>query len=259
MGHKCHWTEGFYFLLALAGGAIFAVDFFKLGRIPDKVAPVLLITAAAISCYLAHKLVAAKRLAATLALMDADLQRIQMENERTQAYQNEKKAQNAEMEAKLAEMEKAQTLLKGATNGLEDIKAQNQALVDKRGKLLEQRRQKAEDMLEDMENLDEAGFHSAKLQLKDRMMMYFLELADPLTREIEVGSEGWHMLQQKLEHNYMTLPENAAEIAGDDGTMDRREFMEFAHQFLDYHFERLKTARDRIIALDCLLANDGEL
>jgi len=179
-----------------------------------------------------------KRIAAAAEMLEADVRAFKAENERAQKMQVEKRKQDAEMKAKVADLQKAELILKGSVNGLEDIQKQENEMLKEREELLKQRRVLAAALQKDMDELWKSTIQAATEELTERAELYFAE-SDVDGNGITVGSDEWKRLAALMLKNGVVLDPKAA---GDDGNMDESEFQEFLDKTLKGHFTALDAA-----------------
>ena len=123
---------------------------------------------------------------------------------------------------------------------MENVKQQNEAMLDDRGELLQKRRKLAVDMKKTMADLNSATLLMAREEMSKRMLIYFEDNAE--NGEIVVGSDAWLLFKKLTESLCIELDETAA---GEDGTLDRFEFEQWVDWTMDYHFQRLEKAVKR--------------
>lgn len=249
MGHHFHWSE-LYFFLALVAGVVFAVDsganFTGLqpvnGEGGDATLPlafcIVYALTAGVGTMFIWNLVSLKRVAACADMMAKEVETLKYENERARNMQQQKREQDEQMKAQLANLEKAELLLKGSVNGLEDVKAQQEEMMAEREEMLEQRRELAGKLEKDMKDLFKSTIEQAREELTDRAELYFKH-ADQDDDGIEVGGDEWKCLEDLMTQNGIVL--NTA-AAGDDGIMDANEFSKWLDTTLRYHFDELAIA-----------------
>jgi len=234
-GHKFHWSEFFFF--AMCG---VAVVFFIIPSVPliPIIACAVYAAVGGIAIAFVWNLASIKRIAAAAEMLEADVRAFKAENERAQKMQGEKRKQDAEMKAKVADLQKAELILKGSVNGLEDIQKQENEMLKEREELLKQRRTLAAALEKDMADLWKSTIEAATQELSERAELYFAE-SDVDGNGITVGSDEWKRLSALMEKNGIHLDPKAA---GDDGNMDQNEFEEFLEKTLKIHFTALEQA-----------------
>lgn len=243
LGHRFHWAE-FVFFLGMAGGIFFAIDMSSdiTGLKENETFPLVLCViyaaVAALGTALVWNLVSLKRVAACADMMKKEVEVLRAENQRARNMQEEKRKQDSQMKDQLANLEKAELLLKGSVTGLEDVQKQNEEMMADRLEMLEQRKELAGKLEEDMKVLFRATIEQAREELTDRAELYFKH-ADRDNDGIEVGGTEWAELEDLMTQNGIVL--NTA-AAGDDGIMDAVEFSHWLDTTLKYHFDELSVA-----------------
>lgn len=241
--HQWHWSEYLFILLTICGIAFSIGNFTGAFEVPGIVVASMFCGSSAIGISLVWNLISIKRLAAATALLEKDVNRFENLNKEQTEMQARKKAQDEEMKAKLADMEKASMLLGASVKTLDDVQAQEEDMLKERMELLERRKALVVEMQKDMTDLNELALEAAKIELRERCVMYFLK-ADEDGDGMEVGSTEWNTLSDLLQDNGIPIDASAA---GADGNLSEEEFNEFLDTTLDAHFFVLRQA-----VLDCL-------
>jgi len=234
-GHHFHWAEIFFFLM-IGGGAVFL--FLPQLPLTGIIACAIYAAVGGIATAFVWNLVSIKRIAAAAEMLEGDVKAFQAENERARGMQAEKRKQDAEMKAKIADLQKAELLLKGSVNGLQDIEKQEQEMLKEREELLAQRRVLAGKLEKDMADLWTTTIQAATEELCQRAELYFAE-SDADGDGITVGSDEWTRLSKLMAKNGIKLD---AAAAGDDGNMQEAEFQDFLDKTLKTHFTNLEQA-----------------
>jgi len=171
-------------------------------------------------------------------MIEGDVRVFKAENERAKGMQVEKRRQDAEMKAKVADLQKAELLLKGSVNGLQDIQKQEDEMLKEREQLLQDRRKLAAKLEKDMADLWKSTIQAATLELTSRAELYYEE-SNADGGGITVGSDEWKKLEELMRKNGIALDPDAA---GADGNLSEVEFQEFLDKALKTHFVSLEQA-----------------
>lgn len=240
-GHHFHSAE-ISFMLFTIGGFVFLAMGSMAGSVDNVVfqwAAVITYTASAsLALSLIWNLASIKRIAAAADMLAGDVETFKQENQRARGMQQEKRRQDDEMKAKVGDLQKAEVLLKGSVEGLEDIKKQEEEMLGEQMAMLEARKELCDKLKQDMEDLNEQTLAEAKEELHTRCTLYFEE-HDEDDDGMDVGSDDWKVLEALLKENGIKLDATAA---GDDGHLTHDEFQDFLEDTLATHFEKLKIA-----------------
>lgn len=240
-GHTFHPAEVSFMLFILAGVGMLVATFVSASldnSLFRYVAGISYCASAAFALSLIWNLASIKRIAAAAEMLAGDVETFKQENQRARTMQIEKRRQDDDMKEKVGDLQKAQVLLKGSVESLEDIKKQEEDMLKDQMAMLESRRELCKKLQTDMEDLNEQTLAEAKEELHTRCTLYFEE-NDQDENGMEVGSTEWNHLEKLLNTNGIKI---SATAAGGDGHLSHEEFQEFLDDTLVTHFDELKKA-----------------
>jgi len=266
MGHHFHWAEIAFALGIIAGLVMIIIGGMITKDLIITIFYMVYIAAGLTACALIFNLISIKRIAAASELLLQDVKKFRAQNNRAKELQEINKKNDAQMKSNLADLEKAGLLLKGSVQGLEDVQKEEEAMLQEREELLEQRREVAGKLEKNMDALWNLTIDAVRSEMEKRVMDVFADLAKPNADDedgIVVGSNEWDELIKIIEEYGVEIDEHDTSehglktIAGDDKFLNFDEFETWWGHAEKKHFEHLievlkrnRDLEDRIRSLE---------
>jgi len=244
LGHRFHWAEVAMLLMMPTGLVLFFVS--QGAFIPgmNYIAGGMGFGANIVALMMVWNLASLKKLAAATDAIVEDIKRLRAENKRAKGMQTEMKNQDAQFKKNLGDMKQASVLISASAKSLEDVKKDEEKLMEERRAMLEERKKLAGKMEEDMLRSIDVSFDNMREEFDKRAMLYYEEglKLDPDLDGINVTSLAFQELKRLLADNSIDIDES---VAGDDGILDKKEFTDFLDMQLGTHFTKLKDSAMR--------------